>query len=231
MTDLKNCTPIWQNPQNKLTVSVANFNDVTPIVNIVLIIAALSMICILFMFLYKWRGPTILIKLAENGYRGAFQIIGIRISGIPGLLCGLSPVIFHFGPELLDSSTDVYYFYSLSEMKTVVHPWRYAIPLMVFILALSIIKDVICTYLFIDLFYKYAMNNEKRIEDFEICRQKIKKIAIGSLMEDLGQVIIQFYFFEKYMVTGTKFIYVNTMLMFLSSCMSLKAIWTVIQEM
>ena len=226
MTNLSDCDPIWQNPKNKLTVSVATFNDVAPIVNIVLIIAALSTISILFMFLYQWRGPEILIKLANNGYRGAYGF-----SGMFGLIWALNPVIFHFGPELLDSSTDVYYFYSLSKMKTVVHPWSHAIQLMVFILALSIIKDVICTYLFIDLFIWYTKNNENQIDDFEICRQKIKKIAISTLMEDLGQVIIQFYFFEKYMVTPNNFIYFNTILMFLSSCMSLKAILTVTHEM
>jgi hypothetical protein len=47
---------------------------------------------------------------------------------------------------------------------------------------------------------------------------------MASMLEDYVQIVIQYFFFEKYLTAPDVFIYVNAMLMFVSSLFYLKTL-------
>ena len=221
MVNLSECHPFWKNPHNKVHINVVNFENQSTMktINYTYFITGISLLTMTATFLWSWKGPKVVQCIWKN-----------KLGSYIGFIIALKPFLLHFLPEITDTFTDVYYFSTLNEMKTLVHPWNGVVILMAVILGMTIVKDILCTRWFVDLFYWHTTNNEIIIDEANAALSKVKKLAISAVLEDLGQVILQFYFFERYTMKGNAFLYINTSLMVLSAVFYFVAILKPIED-
>ena len=201
MADLYNCPPIWSKIENRLPLQAIKFEE-TNVKFIVLLIGCASLFIIWSVFIWKDQGVTVM-RAIYNSNRG---------SKIIALWC-LKPFILHFVPEALDTYTDVFYFFQLDSMRTLVDPGHTTTKIMTSFLCLTLIKDFLCTKWFIEGLYWYTRHGETEMETEFSAKDKVKKLIMSAMLEDIAQVLMQYYFFEKFMLKMDVFSYINGALM------------------
>ena len=105
-----------------------------------------------------------------------------------------------FAPEILDSVTDVVYFGTLEHLNILVHPAEYVIWVMGLFLLLAIIKDFWAAYSVVQIYHWYIEQKELRPHANDKTVNKVEKLALSAVLEDIAQVYMQYFFFEKYML-------------------------------
>jgi len=212
MAELDKCPEIWKNPANKLPVQVVKFNEVN-IQFTAMMIGSTGIFIMCIVFVYGDRGPTV----AKAIYYGN------KSSKYALLLC-LKPLVLHFLPETIDSVTDILYFFKLESLKTLVGPGVGIIITMVIVLCLTLVKDFYCTKWFVDGYFWYWRHDEHEIEDEDSAREKVNKLMLSAIVEDIPQVLLQYFVFEKTMLEVDLFVYVNGLLMMVSAILFILAI-------
>ena len=98
-------------------------------------------------------------------------------------------------------------------MKTLIDPGNSTTLTMTVFLFLTLIKDFLCSRWFILGYFWYTTHGESEMETETDAKNKVKKLIASALLEDIVQVLMQYLYFEKYMLQVDVFTYVNGLFM------------------
>ena len=122
----------------------------------------------------------------------------------------LNPMIVYFrilrliAVPLMDSILDAVYFLHLGSEYTLVHMPAPVLKLMCAFLFIAALKDIFIGWL-IKLLYEDGAKPKIEIQH----KHKFNSILICFIGEDLFQVWLQYFYFEKYRFEQSKMFYVN----------------------
>ena len=124
--------------------------------------------------------------------------------------------------------SDAYYFYSLEkdlfgvQRLTLTNPGWQVITAMAVFVFMALVKDITCCLWSISSceFYhkKFSMTASQNM------RLKTIKLVLNLLMEDICQVITQYFYFEKVLLEKSNFVYINAVVVFISGAFNLKVL-------
>ena len=164
-------------------------------------------------FLWGDKGPAVVRGIIEQNRGSTMAIILL-----------LKPLILHFLPEVLDSILDTSYFFKLESAKLIVHPGNVTPIVMSVSLFLTLMKDFLCARWLVDCYYWYVSQGESEAETSESAREKVKKLCISAVLEDIPQVTMQYFFMEKVLLATSNFVWINGALMIVTSILFFLAI-------
>ena len=105
---------------------------------------------------------------------------------------------------LIDSILDAVYFLHLRSEYILIHMPASVIKLMCAFLFIAALKDILMSW-FVKLLHKHGPELKPNIEH----KFKILEIMTCFILEDLFQVWLQYFYFEKYRFEQSKTFYVN----------------------
>ena len=82
-------------------------------------------------------------------------------------------------------------------------------------LFLSLIKDAYCSRAVVYLYNWYTKQKEVKPHKAHSAKQKVKNLVACAIFEDIGQVYMQYFYFEKYMLENDRVVAVNMAFMFI----------------
>ena len=124
--------------------------------------------------------------------------------------------------------SDAYYFYSLEKdlfgikRLSLTNPGRQVVISMAVFVFMALLKDTTCCLWSIssrDFYHKkFSMSASQNM------RLKTIKLVLNLLMEDVCQIITQYFYFEKVLLEKSNFVYMNAVIVFISGAFNLKVL-------
>lgn len=216
VTNFTNCPQIWSN--SKVTIQPVDYK--TDYMHGIKVYASITAVISFFGIAFVFLRPNI--HCAE----GPGITVTKRILNNPDPRTWYKAIhllMFYiiFIGTIIDSITDAYYFGRLESEYSLIHVSKHTINAMAAFLFFAMIKDYLCSGMTID-YYVSADDCRLKLDGVHASQLKTFKMSLSALLEDFVQVVMQYFFFEKYLMQPDSFVYINAILMLISSALFIK---------